>query len=572
MRRRRLLALLSGAASSLAGCSGVGSLADGSDAPDRDAPEETLTPAPVPAVPTEDPWRNPSGVDDRPGPFPDVAPVADVDPLDRRVPTPVRRHGFASLEPLGGDGPVARLQLGFVRGGTADRPALLRGRLLNESLRRISVPLENLPLFDGAPIAVHDDSSARIAFAPTLADGLASSVPEVDRTGQGTWRVPTDDLGSAYPRTVDLGPHEARRVELRALPLAEGARLPAGTYRFGSDGPGAPLEVWDPSVPGPAEAPALTGASPPSLPGFETVRWYHEAGTETAAWLGPSAERVGLPASLPVELVNHSTDPIETGGAGLDVYKLVDGDWYWLSTVPWEEPAINGGRREPLWPGRRQRVTLCLAHEPDADCSATETAAGSDDTAGGDGNEVTLEYDGNETTDGDDILSETTVSDGELVLPLARESSVGPLGGGRYALAVRVADGAHAALVDVDAPTLTVSAADDVRVTERTDGTVVLDHQSRHVSQITGPTLVVERASDADRRLIAEQAMGGRYRNLGSALAHFESGVHRVELRDAGFSLDATPLFDGGEAPFRFRGRAYRAVVESTDDGIEIRE
>ena len=137
------------------------------------------------------------------------------------------------------------------------------------------------------------------------------------------------------------------------------------------------------------------------------------------------------------------------------------------------------------------------------------------------------------------------------------------LGGGRYAA---VAGYGHAtaqsgALVEIDAPPVTVVPTDDV-TTQRDSGTVTATSDRwRTAPDSEGRSrvsLVLEPVGNANRRLIAEQVMRRRYRGYRNTLAFVASDVERVVLRTDDRTADWTAGYDDGTAQFRYEEQAYR--------------
>lgn len=69
--------------------------------------------------------------------------------------------------------------------------------------------------------------------------------------------------------------------------------------------------------------------------------------------------------------------------------------------------------------------------------------------------------------------------------------------------------------------------------------------------------LVLERAADAERTLIAEQVMRRRFRGLRNTLAFMDPDVERVVLRTDDRTADRAVGYEDGTARFRYDGRAY---------------
>ena len=92
-------------------------------------------------------------------------------------------------------------------------------------------------------------------------------------------------------------------------------------------------------------------ASPPPLPDEERTVWYHETDSETPAFIKPSTEQVGLPATIDFTFYNLSESAI-SGSSSWALWKLVDGQW--RAAGESGIPLVVTGTGETMQEARRQ--------------------------------------------------------------------------------------------------------------------------------------------------------------------------------------------------------------------------
>lgn len=491
MRRRALLAALAG--TGLAGCSLVGD--------DR----ETVTPAPIPPTGTPRPTRDPTagdGVDagevgpDGPTSIVELSAVGKTVTL---FPTRFRTE----------DGGVVGLWL--ARPATDERPTVVRGFLHNDTDTERTFPFGEIP----GPGRSHSQppdgygEAARLHLAPTGDNDLPmADVPEVSLRDDGHWYV--EPVADWAPATVTLPAGEwlGLRYYLVGEPDAPGR--PTGRYDFGGDDHPLRAAVWNTARPGPTEPSRFEGVTVPDLPEDRAVQWYHDADERTRAYVRPGAERVALDATVTFQLHNHSRERLSCGHWGL--YKLVDGDWYQVTSL------LQTNQCRHLVPGGRLPWQLRAFNGAPATC------------------------------------------ENDCAFGLTR----GHLGGGTYGVV------AGYGLQAANSGALVVLEGDPVRIVPTADAVVdrdgaeVLVRTDRFGDGEDSPDagLLLTRADGAEERLIPEQVMspaGG----LGTSRAHrntlsvMEPGVERVRL------LTNEAVAEGAvgnlENTHRFgvRGRAY---------------
>lgn len=537
MRRRQLLTALVGGATALTGCSGLSPFAE------RRESGEEFTPVPVDdsLVPSSTPTSTDSTFEHAaiPGALTHV-----------ELPTRGRRVAFQQRRVTAPHG--VHLEVAFVRGPSADSPAVVRGRLSNGQVdagiwadgdgdnvsesppptepsggdEEAVVDLTALPPFHASRGTTADGRRPGPAFVlvPTRADHAATTVPVVERLDGGEWVLQDVDGDSWYPELISLAPGETIDVEF-FLVRQDSRPVETGVFEFSVGDRTLALSVWDRDTPGPRSLSRFGSASPPTLPDVSEVRWYHEATPETPVWLEPEREEIDLPGSVAFTLRNRSTEPVQGNLGQWRLFKLVDGAWYRIA--PWFTVLPAG----VLPPGGARSWTLCARRE------LSSSAIG-------------------EPSDGSATRSDETPSKRAACDESAK--TVGGLGGGRYAFEAGPSDGetTHAAMVEVDAPPATLTSRPDLTVDRRSGSTLMISATGSEESDGSNEsTVAVERTADADRRLLTEQLLQPYYRPIGDALAAFEPGIDRVELT-AGSSLHALPV---GDVAFVHDGEAFVA-------------
>jgi len=520
MRRRRFLAAL-GLAAGLAGCS------------TRDRTEtDTLTPVDPPdggGVRTGSPTpESPTSGGETPGPHTPESPATDGSTSDSLasvvdLDTLTRTYALSPTRYRSDDD--AEVRLGFAEPATADRPALVRGRLHNAASRANTFRLDETPPFGPGTRTGRIRDPAReltyrseLVFAPTENHGLAEHVPAVERAPDGSWRLADPIDGVWNPERVRLDGDEGVVGEWYLVGRAEGvdAGRPTGRYEFRSGETDLTVTVWNTRRPGPEDTSRFAGQLAQPLPDSAGVNWYHEAGPGTAAYLEPNTERISLPESVDLTLHNHTGGRLT--GNSWNLYKLHDGTWYYL------EPGLHTTVLHVLPPGGRRTYRLRAFGGPAVPCEDAH--------------------------------------------------SVGFLGGGTYAFeAMYSADdgdsGQFAALLELEGPPVEVVPTENATA-ERDGSTVRVEWPRR--PELPRATLAVERvggAADTDaERLLPEQVMRRRNHGLRNALAFVESGVGRVVLR-ADRNTVQEAANGSGYTPstrrFVFDGEAFAATA--TFDG-----
>jgi hypothetical protein len=497
--RRR--ALLAGLAAGAGGLAGCSVIDRGStdSSPDPSA-EPSDSPTDTPTPPGEpDEW--------------DLGAASIVD-----LETANRTYALAPLRYRSDDGASVRMR--FASTATADGPVTVEAELRNENPFANTFRLEWTPPFGRLASDIpHPMGSRRtdgtyrvgLVFAPTANHDLVDDAPEVERARDGHWRL-AGEVAPQLPERVRLEPGETVRGEYALVGRAEGVDRgrPSGVYEFSRAGERpVRVSVWETDAPGPTTESRFAGTSVPALPGDSETAWFHDADAGMPSFVRPSVEETTLPARVAFTFVNRAREPTTCGHWNL--YKLVDGAWFHLG------PYVQTADCRSVAPGGSKTWTMRAATGEMAPCEARG-------------------------------------------YPF--------LGGGRYAA---VAGYGHAtaqsgALVAFDAPTVSVVPTDDV-TSERTDGQVTVTDDgwrtapdAEHRSQVH---LVLERVSDADRRVIAEQVMRRRRRGLRNTLAFAAADIERVVLRTDDRTADRAVGYDNGAATFAFGGQAYRLTLSS---------
>ncbi|MFD1526996.1 hypothetical protein ACFR9S_11940, partial [Halolamina salina] len=207
MRRRALLASLAAGSSLLAGCS--------STDPTETAPTDTETAG------TDTPTATPSTPAGTPDEVVQLEGNALFGASTIDLGTADRTYALSPMRYRTEDG--AEIRMRFDATATADRPARLVASLQNTERYRESVDLDWLPPFGrpssepprdhGEPLmggGLRDEGS--LIFAPTANHDLVDEPPEIERDGDGLWRL-AGDIHRWLPETITLDPGEAIRGE-----------------------------------------------------------------------------------------------------------------------------------------------------------------------------------------------------------------------------------------------------------------------------------------------------------------------------------------------------------------------
>ncbi|MFC7227172.1 hypothetical protein N0B31_07130 [Salinirubellus salinus] len=503
--RRALLATLGGATTALAGCSFL------SGSPDRSAPTETLSPAPV--TPTE-------------SASPSLDPVPEAVPPSSLVTSSATDRTYAFTEtrayvPAGGS-----VRAVFTSAPDADGPATVRATLRNETASPQTFQLPETPVVAGGEAAIGADS--RLVLVPTEPNEFVDTVAPVERTDSGLW-VLDSAIEDFVAGSVRLGPdetltgeyvlvgHPTRRRPLAVgryvfdhvgAPFAEGelARPTGRAGRFG-------VTVWETDAPGPQELSTDTGAPTPGLPGLERTVWYHA--TDSGVFLEPLSERVATPQRTVFTLKNHTAEPYR-GSLEWRLYKRVDGRWHRLGL----DGRHGFAPRRGVAPGDYAAGVVGFHH------------AGA-------------------ITDPTRDVTEPFVGPGQYAAVVALDAGTGATG--------------YAARVRLDGPEVTLQPTDEV--TFDVDGATVVGRSGEAVpGQDHRVTLAVAPDATADRRLLPEQIM--RVRGVRNTLAPLREldRYDRAVLRTADHVVRRTAAALGVQSredavTVAFEGTTYRLAT-----------
>jgi hypothetical protein len=500
MRRRALLASLTGVAAGLAGCS----FASGqpSDDPANGPKQGPTTRPPSTETPTS------PGSDDMPEPPETMASVIDLE-------TGPRTYAFAPTHFRPSD--EAAVSLWFDRTATADHPARLRGVLENTAEYATTIQVEWIPAvgrtYSRNPEGY--DHEARLQLPPTEQNELADRVPDLTRTEAGYWR--RSENGPTMPETVRLDAGE--RVELAYAVVGDPglADRPTGHYEFRGDDATASIHVWQTDQPGPTATSRFAGQSVPALSEETSTAWYHDADATTAVSLRPAREQVALDGRVAFELVNHSARELSCGHWNL--YKLADGEWYHVG------PNIHTSDCRLLAPGGHQEWAL-RAFNSDAVPCGEHAGAGC-----GDG--LTRGYLGGGTYAVVAGYGHPADQSGALIELVGDSVTLEP---------------AAEATIDRRGSTVTV------QFPEYGDGEHPPD-ASFTLSRADGAEerLIAEQVVDSG-------GFAGSGRGLRTALAALDADAERVEVRADEHIVDAATDHDSTSRRFRFRGQAYQVT------------
>jgi len=459
---------------------------------------ETVTPATVPTVSASRGSRS-LGERSRSGDGLDTGAARTSDVV--RSPELDRTFAASVQLPRSTDQFVPTVSVRFMAAATARSPTLLTGTVRNDTGTVRVVDPSELPLFAAVPQSAPaaGPSEGTLVLVPSPRHEMARRIPRIERTPGGRWRLAAPPYGPLVrTRPFRLDPDESVRFEYRLVGRADRTGFPDGHYRFGRGEIRASVATWRTSRPGPAESSTLADPDPPPF-GLGSVTWYHDAGPETAMFLRPSVERASLPVTVTYRLRNRAR---AIAGTRWLFAKRVDGEW--IELVP-DEPARYRGL---LRLGESEAWTLSLRHG---------SASGAS----------TLDW----------------------------------LGGGRYAFVVDVgySELVHAALLDVEAPTLTVTPRDDLTVV-RADHKVTVTHPTwSHTPGVDEGVAVLTRSGEAVRRYVPEQAV--RDPVVRNTLPFLKEGVETVVFRADRSAVDG--LGDGAGRTFSFRGQAYRIGIRA---------
>ncbi len=408
----------------------------------------------------------------------------------------------------------------FTSTATSEGPATIEARLTNENPFENTFRLEWTPPFGRLagdiphPMGERTGDAtyrAGLVFAPTANHDLVEDPPEIERDEAGYWRLSADRTPD-LPERVRLAPGETIHGAYALVGRAEGIDRgrPPGVYEF-SRGGERPVRVtvWPTDAPGPDSTSTFTGVSVPDLPGDGETAWFHDADAETPTFVRPSVERTDLPARIEFTFINRSREPTRCGH--WNVYKLQDGAWFHLG------PYVHTADCRFVAPGDVKTWPIRAAAGEMAPCQA---------------------------------------------------ESYPFLGGGQYAAVAGYghATATSAALVEIEAPPVTVVPTEDITTTR--DGATVTATSKRwrtapdseHRSRVS---LVLEPGADADRQLIAEQVMRRRYRGYRNTLAFTGLDIDRVVLRTDDRTADWTVGYDTEATQFQYDGRSYRITKQT---------
>ncbi|EMA38212.1 aminomethyltransferase family protein [Halobiforma nitratireducens] len=393
--------------------------------------------------------------------------------------------------------------LDFVAPATAESPARLGAVLENRKPFAQTFRPRRLLVLDD-PASGRDDDRNTIYLVPTADNELAETVPALERDADGRWRVESvrDDW---YPKSITLGAEERVVLEFAVVGHHDRSEPPidAGTYRFSWRDNGFSIAVWPTETPGPTDESRFAGADVPSIPDTKT-EWYHDAGQRTETFLRADAETVDTPGRIEFELVNRARESMSGNPYRWRLYKLVDDAW--IPVYPWEFPLPLAA----VTPGESDETELVLYH-------------------------------------------------GE---PVGRQGrTVGHLGGGRYAYTVgySLEDETHAAMFEVDAPTLSIGPEPDAEIDR--DGDTVVVRLPNYEDARRPSTVTVTRTSSAEERLIEEQLPRRPFRAFRNTLSLFEEGVEEVRLEtDRSTALRSLDFDEGETRTIEYDGDAFEAT------------
>lgn len=558
MRRRSLLAALSGGLAGLAGCQGVtgGGRREGTFG--------------VP--PTETP-SDPGGSGDPQGEGTETTPPG-IDP--HALPEP---PGSARRAVTRSFGPARRLVLAGDPGSTVPAGGRLTAAFLRpptgEGPARVWIAFENVAderrefVFGPSPPFSHywarraDDPHGRRAFLLVPDDDRRfpydGVVPEA--TTDGRWEA-ADRLGTPTgpvdQHRIALDPGESITGTYSLLVHPYTGPLPErGTYRFD----GAPwtqsklaMALYDPSLADPGESRFRADHPVGLLPGHGETRWYHRvaaAEDPPGVFLRPERERVEIgEESVEFALENYTVGTVRAP------------DWYlfkrhgddWREIGPRGDPALEGERlRRSIPPGGRHLAGFSPFRSSAPDGGFARPGSRFVGLGGG---TYAVRFDGvgSPETDPAGTVVVEDVDDRE------RTTADWPTGP------------APAALLELVGPPAELAPTRDVAETTREGSTVTVRVDARFGGDpADGPELVVHRAGPGrGRDLITEQVM--QFPALRNALTAFEEGVETVRVVTSGYRARApvASLAEGGDGfALVYGGNRYEVVARDVVEAGE---
>ncbi|WP_439026014.1 hypothetical protein [Haloarchaeobius sp. DT45] len=337
MRRRTLLASVTGSLTALAGCNGFGA-------------------GPSGRTGTREPFSVPTTT--RGG-----TPESGTSPLRARAVSTLRAPPVElAIAAIATTSDRLRYRVGFTEDGTRKHPPRVWIEATNTGATPTTFQFDGVAPF-GAFVGTFEArtaSSTATGSATPAQPPLLLLVPTDDDRfdvawaweTDGCWRLPAAVRAPTATESVALNPGErtGREYDL-VTPAGEDCLVP-GVYRFRAEDHGATFTVslWE-SRPSPTSR--FSSVAVPDLPACAT-RWFHDADGDI--YLEPTSESVTTPIPLRVTLYDLSTHRVVP--TAVQVFKLVDGAWIPLL------PTTGGKRPDALLPGQSAQRTIRLGVEP----------------------------------------------------------------------------------------------------------------------------------------------------------------------------------------------------------------
>ncbi|MCT9096309.1 hypothetical protein [Haloarchaeobius sp. HME9146] len=510
MKRRSLLAGLTGGLSALAGCNGLGDVAG----------RQTREPFQVDGTATQ-------------RPAPTFASAPPTDPTRTAVSHLGEHHRRLAVVDVDGGPDSLDVRVGFTADGSTNTPPRLWIGATNTFPSAGEFSFPGVVPFGGlvGRTAGDDLSDAdtmverpQLVLVPVMDERFSSVRPT--EPSEGCWSaansIPVDVEGTTV--TIESDETVGREYLVLTDPGSDTC-LQRGVYRFESAVPNLTfgLSVWDPTAVRAAESvfagdeDPFAGGPVPSLPDC-SPEWFHNArDTGMTAYLTPSQERVRLPGSISVTLSNYGSYPVAP--TRVQLYRWHVGRW-----VPLRPPARIQRSYPALGPGQTVTRSLALGQEAEDIDEAARTVA----------------------------------------IPGLRT--------GRYAVRFgsvdhEVRSSCVAALLELSGETVSLAPTSHVEATEQHDETVVVRSTRR---QRGDPFLECIRVDDAAETLLFEQVM--QLDGLRNTLSYLrgDDSVAAVYLhtspRVIGRALGAVGLEQVRTRRFVFEGQAYQ--VRRTRRGL----
>jgi len=371
-------------------------------------------------------------------------------------------------------GPI-EWSIDFVAGATDTSPARAQAIAINYRADEVTLRLDRYPLLAGTGLGRNSDGKS-VYLVPTETHPLAETVPEYQQDEAGRWQFRNRPV-EWFPTSITFPPESGFVGEYYLLNASNQLPFAPGQYEFVGDSTAVQVAVWPTDVPGVERTSRFEDADPPGVSIWDEIRWYHDKTPDSRVYLEPGKEFVELPERITLKFINQSSNSMGGGLLKSKLHKLVDGEWFHLAPQGILQGYVVFG------PWSYQKADVELYHD------------GAPDRRG--------------------------------------NITVGHLGGGIYAYesTASAGRGKHTAMIEVDAPPITVEREANAPIVD--NGSHVIVESPRFEGSSRDETLTVSRTdrTDPEVRLIPEKLYRQFYEPYRNTLPVFEPGVERVTLR-----------------------------------------